>query len=180
MNRNISWSRVLLVASVGAAVGCGSANTQSPPVAETLSVVSTTHTTSAITPAAPGNVVASPTLRERCLLNVDNQSTAPKFDFDEAQIVGQDATTLDQVARCLTTGPLKGASLSLVGRADPRGEQEYNMVLGSSRASSVAAYLTADGVASSQLTSTSRGKLDATGTDEEGWALDRRVDLDLR
>ena len=84
---------------------------------------------------------------------------------------------LDQVARCVTTGPLKGRTLRLTGRADPRGEQEYNMTLGSSRADAVARYLRALGVTSNQLTETSRGKLDATGTDEASWQLDRRVDI---
>jgi hypothetical protein len=29
------------------------------------------------------------------------------------------------------------------------------------------------------MRATSRGELDATGTDETGWAQDRRVDIDL-
>ncbi len=181
MNRMVSLSRALFVASVGCAVGCGAADTKMPAAAATISTVSTTRTSSAATLArAPQNVAVSPQLLRLCMVNLDNMATAPKFDFDAAELADQDRKILDQVARCVTTGPLKGASLSLVGRADPRGEQEYNMALGSSRASSVASYLAANGVASSQLTATSRGKMDATGTEERGWAMDRRVDLDLR
>jgi len=51
-------------------------------------------------------------------------------------------------------------------------------VLGSSRASSVASYLAALGVSRSQMAETSRGKLDATGTDDTSWQLDRRVDIE--
>jgi hypothetical protein len=83
------------------------------------------------------------------------------------------------VAKCVTTGALKGRTLHLVGRADPRGTVEYNFVLGESRADSVSSYLEGLGVDSSRITSTSRGKLDATGTDEPTWQLDRRVDVDL-
>jgi peptidoglycan-associated lipoprotein len=67
-----------------------------------------------------------------------------------------------------------------MGRADPRGETEYNFVLGESRASSVRTYLMGLGLDGSRISTTSRGKLDATGTDEAGWQLDRRVDVDLR
>lgn len=39
----------------------------------------------------------------------------------------------------MTTGSLKGRSLRLVGRADPRGEVEYNFVLGESHAGNIGA-----------------------------------------
>ena len=116
---------------------------------------------------------------QQCKLDVNNTATAPKFEFDQSQIVGQDAAILDQIARCVTTGPLKGKSLALVGRADARGEQEHNMALGSSRAASVMKYLTNDGVSASQIAATSRGALDATGSDDASFAKDRRVDVDL-
>ena len=152
-----------------------------PPAAPATMTESVTQTTSATAPAPKaGNLYASEQLRKRCQLDVNHESTAPKFDFDQAEIVGNDAAMLDQVARCLTTGPLKGEAIKLVGRADPRGEQELNMVLGSSRAASVARYLESDGVGANRVTTTSRGKLDATGTDTAGWQLDRRVDIDVR
>jgi outer membrane protein OmpA-like peptidoglycan-associated protein len=53
------------------------------------------------------------------------------------------------------------------------------MVLGESRADSVRDYLMSLGVPKENLTETSRGKLDATGTDEATWRIDRRVDVDL-
>ena len=86
---------------------------------------------------------------------------------------------LEQLATCMTTGPLKGKNVRLIGRADPRGTEQYNLALGSRRASSVNDYLQHLGVAPAQLSQTTRGALDATGTDEGGWANDRRVDLDL-
>jgi peptidoglycan-associated lipoprotein len=79
----------------------------------------------------------------------------------------------------MTTGPLAGKTVELVGRADPRGEEEYNMTLGERRAESVVHYLTQLGVAESRLPVTSRGALDAQGHDEATWAVDRRVDLRL-
>jgi peptidoglycan-associated lipoprotein len=104
---------------------------------------------------------------------------APKahFAFDSANIQSQDTSTLEQVARCFTSGPLKGRMLKVVGHADPRGETEYNFVLGNSRADAVGGFLRSKGMDNAKLATSSRGELDATGVDESGWARDRRVDL---
>ena len=72
---------------------------------------------------------------------------------------------------------MKGRSLKLVGRADPRGTPAYNLTLGQARADSVQKYLTDKSVTLGNAQSTSRGAMDATGTDEAGWTHDRRVDV---
>jgi outer membrane protein OmpA-like peptidoglycan-associated protein len=79
----------------------------------------------------------------------------------------------------VTSGPLQGHALRLIGRADPRGDAKYNLALGSARAGIVDAYLAGLGLDASRISKTSRGKLDATGADESGWQRDRRVDVDL-
>jgi peptidoglycan-associated lipoprotein len=107
------------------------------------------------------------------------QSVATQFDFDSAAISEEDRALLQEIARCLSEGALKGRSVSLVGRADPRGEAEYNMTLGESRADSVMRYMVDLGVGRDRMRATSRGELDATGSDEDGWARDRRVDVEL-
>jgi peptidoglycan-associated lipoprotein len=103
----------------------------------------------------------------------------PMFDYDSAILAEQDRTVLADVARCFSEGPLRDKGVSLVGRADPRGEGEYNLALGESRADSVRRYLRDMGVAPQKVLATSRGEIDAVGKDEEGWALDRRVDIEL-
>ena len=112
-------------------------------------------------------------------MSLGNADPAPRFDFDDAELLPQDRDVLEQIARCVTTGPLKGRKLALVGRADPRGETEYNMVLGDRRADSVRDYLTRLGVSSGALSQTSRGELDSEGVDETTWKRDRRVDIAL-
>jgi peptidoglycan-associated lipoprotein len=109
----------------------------------------------------------------------DGRMVAPAFDYDSAALDQQDRELLAQIAKCLTDGPLKGRSVALIGRADPRGEQEYNMTLGVSRADAVKRYMVDLGVGRDRMRATSRGELDATGTSEEGWAKDRRVDVEL-
>jgi peptidoglycan-associated lipoprotein len=125
-------------------------------------------------------VNVSDEIRKACDIHLANVDDAPKFDFDESAVRVDAKDVLNQVATCVTTGPLKGRSLELVGRADPRGEEEYNFALGNARAGSVRTYLVQEGVDPSAVTVTSRGELDATGTDEAGWQIDRRVDVTLR
>lgn len=103
----------------------------------------------------------------------------PKFDYDKDELAPDDRAVLDQIATCLTTGPLKGKAVSLIGRADPRGTEEYNLGLGSRRSQSVSQYLGRLGVGEPQMVVTTRGALDATGTDEPTWQQDRRVDVQL-
>jgi peptidoglycan-associated lipoprotein len=104
---------------------------------------------------------------------------APNFDYDKEELSPEDKAILDQIATCLMTGALKGKQIALIGRADPRGTEEYNLGLGSRRSQSVSTYLARLGVGAPQLAVTTRGALDATGTDETGYAKDRRVDLQL-
>jgi len=99
------------------------------------------------------------------------------FDFDSAQLDGADKTILQKVAVCFESGPLAGRTMRLIGHADPRGDSEYNMVLGGSRADNVKQYLESRGLPGNRLATTSRGELDAMGRDEDTWAHDRRVDL---
>jgi peptidoglycan-associated lipoprotein len=167
----------VIVAGLALITGCSHNGVLAPAAAPLVSTSTPTTSTT-----APGNtrngVVLSDELSRSCAIDVGNVQTAPKFDFDRSILDADDRSVLAQVARCVTTGPLKGRALHLVGRADPRGEEEYNMALGSSRAASVSQYLSTLGVAKSQITQSSRGKLDATGYDDATWRLDRRVDID--
>ena len=118
----------------------------------------------------------------QCKLHFDVAPTeegAPRFDTDEDVLTQQDTDVLTQVATCLTTGPLAGRHLKLVGRADSRGTTEYNFVLGGKRAATVTGFLENKGVTSGRITETSRGELDATGTDDVSMRSDRRVDIVL-
>lgn len=105
-------------------------------------------------------------------------STTSSFDFDSVELSDADRGVLTEIAKCMTMGPMRGKKVSLIGRADPRGEDEFNMTLGSARAASVYEYLHDLGVGDKQVKPTSRGEMDATGTDEASWAQDRRVDIE--
>ncbi len=112
--------------------------------------------------------------------NLQDPGLSPKFDYDSADVSEAEKNLLGQIAKCLTTGPLKGKSVMLTGRADARGEQEYNMSLGHNRAQRVRGFLSSQGLGEDKMFETSRGALDAVGSDEMGYAKDRRVDIELR
>jgi outer membrane protein OmpA-like peptidoglycan-associated protein len=102
------------------------------------------------------------------------------FDYDSRILPPDAQAVLQRLAGCVSTGTLKGAKVLLTGHCDPRGEYEFNMILGAERAENVRTMLTSLGVPDKQLTTSSRGKLDATGTEEGSWAKDRRVDVEIR
>ena len=87
---------------------------------------------------------------------------------------------LQRLAGCLTTGPLKGQRVLLTGHCDNRGEYEFNMGLGAERAEVAKQFLINAGVGGDKIATSSRGKLDAVGTDEAGWENDRRIDIEIR
>jgi peptidoglycan-associated lipoprotein len=99
------------------------------------------------------------------------------FGFDKSNLTSEATNTLAKNVSCLKKADLP---VSLVGRADPRGTTEYNMALSDKRAQSVKDYLTRSGIAGSRLSTVPRGALEATGTDEAGWAKDRRVDSEWK
>jgi peptidoglycan-associated lipoprotein len=151
-----------------------------PPVQ--LSAVSVPAPPATPPPPAPTKEVTpaisvSEDILQACKQDVAAVDKAPKFEFDQADLLTDDLSVLRQIGTCFATGPMKGMTLVLVGRADPRGTVEHNQTLGEKRARSVAAYLEELGVDAQQVQQVSRGKLDASGKDEAGWATDRRVDI---
>lgn len=100
------------------------------------------------------------------------------FGFDQAALTSEANNALNGNADSIKKGAAK--SVDLVGRADPRGTTEYNMALSDRRAQAVKDYLQRLGIDASKLAKVPRGALDATGSDESGWAKDRRVDFECR
>ena len=172
----------LLASSLVLTAGCANKSTVRPVDAPSSDTSS--GETTAVTLIAPstqvGAIVVADDIARACKIDFNDVDSAPKFDFDRSALLSSDRAILAQVATCVTTGPLRGRALELVGRADARGDVEYNMALGEHRAGSAREYLAQLGVEKAKIAETSRGKLDATGTDEAGWARDRRVDILLQ
>jgi peptidoglycan-associated lipoprotein len=128
-------------------------------------------------PVQEGGIQVSGELAELCHLHATGAKQ--HFGTNDDTLLPAERDMLVQLATCLSEGALRGRGLELVGRADARGEQEYNMVLGEKRAARVAGYLESAGVGRTRMKLTSRGELDASGKDEGGWQEDRRVDIAL-
>jgi peptidoglycan-associated lipoprotein len=186
MVMNTHKSLALAAAPIAASLllfsaGCGSSPKKdaSTPAPKAVPAYSITTTTGAETKPVSPSISVSDEIAEACDLHFENVASAPKFEFDRAELLEADHDVLQVIAACVTTGPLKGMGLRLVGRADPRGPEQYNLALGARRAASVARYLAPLGVEPERLNQTSRGELDAKGFDEATWQLDRRVDIHL-
>lgn len=172
------WITALSVSSL--LVGCGSDPTP-PPAAPAGDTTPPPVAAPPAPPEKPGDDPAradiniSDEIRRACGIT----DAEAHFAFNSAMVREADRAILKKLAVCFSTGPLKGREMRLVGHADPRGEAEYNMVLGDRRASNVKNAIAAEGLAEDRIATTSRGEMDATGTDEATWAKDRRVDVML-
>jgi peptidoglycan-associated lipoprotein len=99
------------------------------------------------------------------------------FDFDKSEIKSDYTDIVTTAARNLTGTPT--LKLKLEGNTDNRGTHEYNIGLGERRAQAVRRALLLQGVAESQLSTTSFGaeRPAVEGDDESAWSQNRRVEL---
>jgi len=97
------------------------------------------------------------------------------FDTDQSNVDVEDQAVLRSQAQWLAANP--GVRVTLEGHADERGTREYNLALGERRANAAKNYLVGLGVDASRLSVISFGKErpDALGSDEAGWARNRRA-----
>jgi peptidoglycan-associated lipoprotein len=98
------------------------------------------------------------------------------FEFDRAILNPEARAALSLHAQSLRANPV---NIRLEGHGDERGTREYNMALGERRANSVRDFLIQEGVDSSIIEVISYGEESpaALGSNEEAWALNRRVEL---
>ena len=104
--------------------------------------------------------------------------SVPFFEFDSSDTRDTDQPTMQSLAECMTSGPLKGKSILLIGHTDPRGTSAYNEKLGLELAERVKRYLVAHGIESGRVEVKSLGKDEASPAPAE-WARDRRVEIQL-
>ncbi len=162
-----TWQFALCLPLVVA--GCSSKTTTHAKSAERPVVVKTVTRT--VTDVQRTGLEVAPEIAKVCAL------PDAHFDFDSAEIKGDAAAALDKLADCFTSGALSGRKMKIIGHADPRGAPDYNLALGQRRAGAVADYLGKKGLPEGRMETASMGALDAKGTDEAGWAKDRKVEI---
>jgi peptidoglycan-associated lipoprotein len=102
------------------------------------------------------------------------------FDYDQADLRPEFNEMLQVHGRNLSRNP--NMQVRLEGHADERGSREYNIGLGERRAQAVRRVLMLQGATAQQLSTVSYGeeRPAQTGSDEEAWRLNRRVELVYR
>jgi peptidoglycan-associated lipoprotein len=99
------------------------------------------------------------------------------FDYDQDSIKAEYRQVIADNGKYLAANPT--AKVRLEGHTDERGSREYNIGLGERRAQAVKQALLLQGAGASQLSTVSYGeeRPAATGSDEESWGLNRRVEI---
>ncbi len=155
-------AKVLSLAVFALMLGaCGSS---APETRDTVAPADSLEANTAPTPVATAGGEAGP-----CELS------GVRFAFDSSDLDAAARSQLDSNVRCIQARNL--ARVRVTGTTDPRGTEEYNLALGDRRAQATATYLGSLGVESGKIESHSTGEEFAAGSDEGGWANDRRADV---
>ena len=172
--------RLAVVGLVGASTlwmaGCSSVKLDDKPAPVESRNVSGSNTTS---PAAASTVAPVVADDGSAAANAA-LSGLPRviyFDFDSFVVKDEFRPVLDGYGKVLTT--IRSKKLFVEGHTDERGGREYNLALGQKRAEAVVKSLTLLGVSTDQLEAVSYGeeRPAATGSGEEAWSKNRRVEL---
>ncbi len=97
------------------------------------------------------------------------------FGFDVYTLTDEAKNIIQKNFDCLQAN--KDRNVAVVGHTDGRGTIEYNIGLSDDRAQAVMTYLSRLGVDPGRMRKVPKGSGDATGTDEAGYAKDRRVEI---
>jgi peptidoglycan-associated lipoprotein len=135
--------------------------------------------------AAGPSTIASATTGKAMAFDVDAELLAKckqasetfYFAFDSAKLASDVNDDLDNLVACLNSPKMQSEQVVIVGHADERGSNAYNLQLGRKRASAVADALGGHGLPDQRITVRSRGEQEAD--DPEYWD-DRRVVIQLR
>lgn len=102
------------------------------------------------------------------------------FEFDSSEPLPEDQIQLRALADCLRPTLVDGVSISLYGRADPRGTATYNQSLAARRSLRVKQLLVKMGLPEDRIETHSSGDLKAVGNQPMySYGFDRRVDVVL-
>ena len=102
------------------------------------------------------------------------------FEYDRAEIrQGEDMRMLDQKIAIMQRNP--DLVILIVGHADERGSDEYNLALGNRRALAARKYMTDRGIAGERLRTDSRGEEQPAdpSTTEAAFAVNRRAEFSI-
>jgi len=175
----IGLSAMLMVA----AAGCGKkapATTPAPPPPPQQAVAPTPPPPPAPPPPAappkPAPLTEEQLFAQKTLeqLNAERPLADVFFDYDQSGIRDDGRAPLQKNADWLKRWT--STQITVEGHADARGSSEYNLALGSRRASAVKDYLVNLGIPGNRITVVSKGKEQpvCTAESEQCWQQNRR------
>jgi peptidoglycan-associated lipoprotein len=167
---------VLFTAAVLTVAACKSGDTL-PDASANGDAIGPTDGASTTRQDSGGGIQVSPLEAEQARLM---QQLVIYFDYDQAEIMPEFNGMLTAHGRFLSQNT--NAQVRLEGHADERGSREYNIGLGERRAQAVRRVLMLQGATATQISTVSYGeeRPAQTGSDEESWRLNRRVELVYR
>lgn len=166
-----STSLAVLAAAAMLATACAS-NPEPEPTPAPVAATPAPAATPPVTPQQPPTQTAAPGSKADFAAKATDRVY---FDYDQFNLDATDIRSLQGQVAWLKQYP--NAKVQVEGHADERGTVDYNIALGARRASSVADYLQAQGIAANRVTTISFGKerpLDP-GHDEAAWARNRNA-----
>jgi peptidoglycan-associated lipoprotein len=168
--KNVLW--IVLVAAVCSITACGKSNTRDDASSANTNTVTPSSSTTGSN--SDRNIAVSELEAKQAKLL---QTLVVYFDYDQAEIRPEFNELLAAHGQFLAKNA--AATLRLEGNTDERGSREYNIGLGERRAQAVRRALMLQGAAANQLTTVSYGeeRPASTGSNEESWRLNRRVEL---
>ena len=125
-----------------------------------------------------GGDAAAEAERVRAAL-VNEMSSMIHFGYDQFNIRSEDEALLNRKAEIMRVNP--AVRIRVVGHADDRGSDEYNLALGMRRATAAKDFLVRIGVDAGRIEVASLGEevpLDASAT-ESAWAMNRRGEFEI-
>ena len=96
------------------------------------------------------------------------------FGFDSPKLDAEVQAKLQEAASCIVE---QDRLVYLESHADPRGTEEYNILLTDKRGNSVKGFLINLGVSTEKMQVISKGSLEAQGSDDASFSKDRRVEF---
>ncbi|MGQ0648270.1 MAG: OmpA family protein [Gemmatimonadaceae bacterium] len=122
----------------------------------------------------PGRAVGAGLEEARATL-----AEAVYFEYDQDALDGAAQALLDRKLTVLSANP--AVHVRVVGHADERGSDEYNLALGQRRSATVKRYFTDRGVSESRIEVVSMGeeRPSCTQGEESCWRRNRRAEFEL-
>ena len=168
--KNVMW--IVLIAAVFSVAACSKSNTKGATSAPASTAAPSDGNTTGS--ASDRNISVSPIEAEQARLM---QQLVVYFEYDQVEIKPEFNGMLAAHGQYLAKNAT--ATVRLEGNTDERGSREYNIGLGERRAQSVRRALMLQGASANQLMTVSYGeeRPASTGSNEEAWRLNRRVEL---